>query len=119
MALFVQPIGTARAMGELFFGVYDQPQGEDHEGTFVDYYCYRFDAQHWRIRPITERAAKNQPTTPRGAKSDQYKFAGAGSVFADCFFAEFDAVCPEHPIDAFRNTEISDHDQPVGPERDG
>ena len=102
----------------IFSGFKTNPQGEDHEGTFIDYYRYRPNARYRRIRPITERATEKQPT-PRGAKSNQFKFVGASGVLVDCFFAEFDAVRPEHPIDAFRGTEIGDHDQPVGPEHDG
>ena len=96
-------------MGELFFFLRPTP-GEDHEGTLVYYYCYRLDARHWRIRPITERATQNQ-FTPRCSKSYQLKFVGPGGGVA-----EFYAVCPECPIDVFRNTEIGDHYQPVSPD---
>ena len=102
----------------IFSGFKTNPQGEDHEGTFIDYYRYRPNARYRRIRPITERATEEQPT-PRGAKSNQFKFVGASGVLVDCFFAEFDAVRPEHPIDAFRGTEIGDHDQPVDSECHG
>src|SRR6202022_153993 len=103
-------------MGGCFSGFKTNPQGEDHEGTFIDYYRYRPNARYRRICPITERATEKQPT-PRGAKSDQFKFVGAGGVPVDYFFAEFDAVRAEHPTCAFRGTEIGDHDRPVGQQR--
>jgi hypothetical protein len=112
----VHPIGTARVIEELFFR-FNTNQGEEHEGTSIDYYRDRLDAQYRRICPITERATEKP--TPRGAKSDQFKFAGAGGVLVDDFIAEFDSISPERPIRAFRGTEIGDHDQPVGPEYDG
>src|SRR6195256_3615979 len=96
-----------------YFSVLRPTPGEDHEGTFVYYYCYWLDARHWRIRPITERATQNQ-FTPRCSKSHQFKFVGPGGGVA-----EFYAVCPECPIDVFRNTEIGDHYQPVSPDHDG
>jgi len=103
--------------GRLFFW-FKTNQGEEHEGTFIDYYRDRLDARYHRICPIAERAAEKQPT-PRGAKSDEYKFVGASGVLVDDCFAEFDSISPEHAICAVRGTEIGDHDQPVGPEYDG
>jgi hypothetical protein len=87
----------------------------EHEGTFVDYYCHRFDARRRRIRAITERAAKKQ-LAPGGAKSEQSEFfVSAVGVLFDTVFAEFDAVCPEHPVSAFRDITTANDDEPIGP----
>jgi hypothetical protein len=99
-------------MGGYFPVLGPTPKGEDHEGTLIDYYRYRFDAQHRRIRPIAKRAAEKQ-STHRGPKSDQFKFVGASGVLVD-IFAEFDALHAE-PVDAFRNRLYDD--QPVGQQR--
>ena len=76
-------------------------------------------ARHRRIRPIAERPAENQLTTC-SSKSDQFKFVSTGGVLVHGVHAEFDALCcPERAVDAFRNTEIGDHDQPVDSECHG
>jgi hypothetical protein len=110
------PLEQRMTCGSYFFSL-GLIGGEEHEGTFVDYNCHWLDARNRRIRPITERAAENQ-LTRSGAKSDQSEFVGAVSRFGTVsvlvnFYAEFDPVCPERPIDAFRDIEITDHDQSV------
>jgi hypothetical protein len=99
-------------MGGYFSGFRTNPQGEDHEGTLIDYHRNRLDARHRRFRAIAKRATEKQ-STPRGPKSDQFKFVGASGVLAD-IFAEFDALHAE-PVDAFRNRLYDD--QPVGQQR--
>jgi hypothetical protein len=99
-------------MGGYFPVLGPTPKGEDHEGTLIDYYRYRPDARHRRFRAIAKRATEKQ-STPRGPKSDQFKFVGASGVLAD-IFAEFDALHAE-PVDAFRNRLYDD--QPVGQQR--
>jgi hypothetical protein len=47
------------------------------------------------------QSPSEQPRT--NPKSDQFEFVGAIGVLVG-FFAEFDAVCPERPIDAFRGS---------------
>jgi len=114
----LRPIWNSARPGSVTFSPLGYFQGEEHEGTFVDYDRHRPDAWNRRIRPITERAAENQ-LTRSGAESDQSEFVGAISKFGtvgvlvNFCFAEFDAVCPERPIDAFRDLEIADHDQSV------
>jgi hypothetical protein len=88
----------------------------EHEGTFVDYDCHRFDARHRRIRAIPERAAKKQLASG-GAKSEQFEFVSAVGVLFDTVFAEFDAVGPEHAVIAFRELKIANDDKPIDPGR--
>ena len=88
----------------------------EHEGTFVDYDCHRFDARRRRIRAITERAAKKQ-LAATGAKSEQFEFVSAVGVLFDTVFAEFDAVDPEHAGIAFRELKIANDDKPIDPGR--
>src|SRR5258705_9511202 len=80
-------------MGGYFPVLGPTPKGEDHEGTLIDYYRYRPDARHRRFRAIAKRATEKQ-STPRGPKSDQFKFVGASGVLVD-IFAEFDALHAE------------------------
>ena len=87
----------------------------EHEGTFVDYYCHRFDPRRQRIRAITKRAAKKQLAS--GAKSEQFEFVSAVGVLFDTVFAEFDAVDPEHAVIAFRELKIANDDKPIDPGR--
>jgi hypothetical protein len=88
----------------------------EHEGTFVDYDCHRFDARRRRIRAITERAAKKQ-LAATGAKSEQFEFVSAVSVLFDTVFAEFDAVGPEHAAIGFHDLKIANDDKPIDPGR--
>src|SRR6266704_3857318 len=109
----LRPIWNSARPGSVTFSPLGYFQGEEHEGTFVDYDRHRPDAWNRRICPIPKRAAEIQFTS-RGAKPDQFEFVGAVDVLVDLFFAEFDALRPERPIDAFRGSEIADHDRPVG-----
>src|SRR3979409_132220 len=52
-----------RAPWGSYFSVLRPTPGEDHEGTFVYYYCYWLDARHWRIRAIPEAAHHGQAST--------------------------------------------------------
>jgi hypothetical protein len=53
---------------------------------------------------------------PGGAKSEQSEFfVSAVGVLFDTVFAEFDAVCPEHPVSAFRDITTANDDEPIGP----
>ena len=91
--------------------VFRPTQGVEHEGTFIDYDCHRFDAQRRRVRAIAERAAEKQ-LAASGAKSDQFEFFGNA---VSTLFAEFDAVCPENPVSAFRDIPTTNDDEPIGP----
>ena len=66
------------------------------------------------------QSPSEQPKTnsPRAAQNQTTQIRRVGGVSVDYFFFAQFGVRPEYSIDAFRGSDIGDHEQPVGPEHD-
>jgi hypothetical protein len=109
-------------LGRVCFSRSNQPRGEEHEGTIIDYNRHRLDAWNRGLRPVAERTAKKQLAAsgakPTQFKSDELQFAGTicvfsgavGAILVGDFFSEFRAVCPKHPVGPCCVTAAFHHD---------